>query len=401
MFLFYVLAALPVLVGIYVWYNNAKVTWLEWLGSSALSFILAGIIHWCAIKAMTDDTETWSGMVQSATHIPQWVDYHPEQRSITTVDSKGNSHTTYYTVWVHETHYPKWYVDTEIGTFNISSEKYAQLINLMGGQRSYPGSRPYYSSGDRNDYTSVNKNNWQEPVNNYVTFENRVKACPSVFSYEKVDKDAPVFEYPKDNSLFASERLLGSAAGINLFEFDKMNARLGPSKLVNVIMCGFNEGSASLGVMQESKWIGGKKNDLVICFSKDLKTQKASWAYVFGWTEKDIVKRNIESILIENKIDTSILPLIEKEIRANYELKDWSKFDYLTIPIPGRFYVYFIIFMVITQVGYYFWAFNNEIEKDTSGDYGAYGNKKKTFGSFVRGKINSFKGKKGSGSINY
>lgn len=392
MFLFYVLAALPVLVGIYVWFHNAEVTWLEWLGSSALSFILAGIIHWCAIKAMTDDTQTISGMVNTAVHVPAWTDRHPETRT-----RKVGKVTTTYTVWVTRYHPEKYWVDTEIGEFSIGGNKYAQLVGLMGGQDSRPGSRPYHISGDKQDYYTVNKNKWQEPVNDYVHFENRVKACPSVFSYEKVGKDVPVFEYPSDNTLFQSERLLGSATAISIGAFDKMNSRLGPWKKVNVIMCGFQGGSVALGVSQESKWVGGKKNDLVICYGVD-DSRKVTWSYVFGWTEKDVVKRNLETIVLQNPINNTLLPLIEKEIIANYEIKDWHKFDYLTIPIPGRFYVYFLVFMVLTQVGYYYWAFKNEIGKDEKDQFD-HGHR--PFRDFMKSRVSSFKGKRGSGSINY
>lgn len=369
MFLFYVLASLPVLVGIYLWFNNAEVTWPEWLGSSALSFILAGCIHLYAIKSMTADTETWSGIVETAVHIPEWTDYHPETRT-RTVGSGKNLRTETYTVWIYDTHSPIWYVNTNIGEFSIGSDKYNYLVDKMGKESSQSGSRPYYYSGDKNNYVTINVNSWEEPVNKYVSFENRVKACPSVFSYPKVPLDAPVFSYPDDNSTFVSNRLLGHANAITKLKFDQMNGRLGPFKLVNVIMCGFMDGSTSLGTLQESKWIGGKKNDLVICYGVESTTQKVSWAYVFGWTEKDLVKRNLETLLLNNKVSDAILPNIEEEISKNYLLKDWKKFEYLIIPIPGKFYVYFLIFMVVSQVGYYFWVFNNGLDKEQS--FGGY-----------------------------
>jgi hypothetical protein len=386
MFLFYVLAALPVLVGIYVWFHNAEVTWLEWLGSSALSFILAGIIHYCAIRSMVADTQTLNGLVNTAVHIPSWTDLHPETRT-----RKVGKVTTTYTVWVTAHHPDRYWVDTDIGQFSVDGGKYFQLLNLMGGKESSSvGSRPYMVSGDRLDYSTINSTKWEEPVNDYVYFENRIKACPSVFSYAAVEKDVPVFEYPTNNHLFQSERLLGQANAISLGAFDKMNGRLGPWKKVNVIMCGFQGGSASLGISQECKWIGGKKNDIVICYGVD-ESRKVTWSYVFGWTEKDIVKRNLETIMLQNPVNTAILPLIEKEIIDNYEIKDWHKFDYLTIPIPGRFYVYFLIFMVITQVGYYYWAFSNDIGKNPR--------EKDDFGHFIKKKVNSFKGKRGSGHL--
>jgi len=108
-----------------------------------------------------------------------------------------------------------------------------------------------------------------------------------------------VFEYPQNKNWQSSDRLLGRArSDFNLLEWDKVNSRLGPSKKVNVIAVGFEADSDSiLGQYQEAKWAGGKKNDLVICYGGQ--PGKAAWVYVFGWTESEGVKRDLESLFIK------------------------------------------------------------------------------------------------------
>jgi hypothetical protein len=137
---------------------------------------------------------------------------------------------------------------------------------------------------------------------------------------------------------------------------------LGPSKKVNLIMVGFPaDSSEMMGQYQQAKWIGGKKNDLVICYGAD--AAKASWCYVFGWTEADIVKQNLQSIILAAPVDNNILPAIEKEVYASYVKKDWHKFDYITIQPPNWSYWVYAVVMLIAQSGFWFWACTNEFEK--------------------------------------
>jgi hypothetical protein len=215
--------------------------------------------------------------------------------------------------------------------------------------------------GDPYDYFSDNKTGWVEPITKSVSFENRIKAAPSVFSFVKPPPNT-VFEYPKNNNPFVSDRLLGSAALIDILAFDQMNSRLGPRKLVNVIMVGFGNKGSEYGQMQQAEWVGGKKNDIVITFGG--LNKKPDWVFVFGWTEKDIVKRNIESIILEHGAITKTLPLIEEEIKKNYVLKDWSKFDYIQIEPPTWAYVTYFLLMIVTQCAIWFIFYFNDWGKE-------------------------------------
>ena len=140
-----------------------------------------------------------------------------------------------------------------------------------------------------------------------------------------------------------------------------MNSRLGPRKKINVILVGFGAKESSIAHMQEAKWIGGKKNDLVICYGGS--KEKTEWAYVFGWTEKEIVKRNLETIMMDNVVNSELVPKIEKEILSNYKIKEWEKFDYISVEPPYWAYLILLGVLVFTQTIFFLISYFNNSTK--------------------------------------
>lgn len=152
-------------------------------------------------------------------------------------------------------------------------------------------------------------------------------------------------------------------------EFDRMNTRLGPSKKVNMIFVGFGDKDSTYGQMQEAKWLGGKKNDLVVAFGGMTKNRPATWVHVFGWSESFLAKRDIETLFTKYPASPQLLTLVEKEVNQNYQIKEWKKFDYITVEPPAwAYYVYFIV-LIITQGLLYFLFHCNAERKDSFGSY--------------------------------
>jgi hypothetical protein len=227
-------------------------------------------------------------------------------------DRDGNTQYTteiYYTT-EHRTHRECWTAYTNIGdSHDVSRAFFGDITQNFGGK--ITTERPHksgFDSGDPNAYVAYNKTGYIYPVTSKRSWTNRVKAAPSLFSFSKVPDGSPVFEWPENPDWLHSQRLLGTAAkDFNLLEVDRMNARLGPRKHVNVILVGFGSKDISLAELQRAKWVGGKKNDLVICYGD-------TWAKVFGWSDSEICKRDIESIMLERSPDR--LAKIEKEING-------------------------------------------------------------------------------------
>ena len=91
--------------------------------------------------------------------------------------------------------------------------------------------------------------------------------------------------------------------------------------------------------------MGVGKNDLVLTFG-------TGWACVFGWAEKAIVKRNLETLPLPAPIDDTIIPEPERVVKKDYTIMDWSKFDYLDLEPRAKHYWIAIGVMVLSQGGF-------------------------------------------------
>jgi hypothetical protein len=83
------------------------------------------------------------------------------------------------------------------------------------------------------------------------------------------------------------------------------------------------------------------------------------------------VKKNLQTILLQNPINDSIIPLIAAEVNNNYVIKDWHKFDYISIDPPTWSYWVYFIFMTLTQGGLYYFFRVNEYGKDDGIGWGS------------------------------
>jgi len=360
MYLLYLIALIPIAIGLSLWMLDKRIVLWEWAVNAAIAFALSGLAHLIIVAGMTADVEILSGKIVSTTFYPEWIEEYQEMH--TSTDEDGNT-TIYYTT-EHRTHYKEWMCDMNFGSItreeNITEKFYHQIKNNFGNK--IDKQKPYksgFDSGDPYIYVVQNHTGYVYPVTTTKHFENRIKAAPSTFSFVSVGEKVNVYEYPACPNNHQSNRLVGkSVEKIDILEFDRMCSRLGPIKKVNVILVGFDKSSGiDSGHLQEAKWIGGKKNDLVICYGEGDSVSR--WSYVFGWTEKENVKRNLETIILGNKMCNEILPKIEEEIRKNYVIKDWTKFDYITIEPPMYSYFILIALMVIVQVILWYAFMNN------------------------------------------
>lgn len=367
MWFFYLFSVIPVAVGAVLWVKDREVTWWEWLAGSGLALVVSVIFHLISFYAVTGDTETWSGRVLSAVHHPWWKERYTETETYTTGSGK-NQQTHVRTVTKHRDHPEHWTCRSTLGEIGegllgfggISKSRFLEISKAF----ECPPVKTYDSkiglcAGDPHIYVVSNKSGALVPVTTSKSWTNRVQASPSVFSFVKVPDGVEVYDYPENPSPWVSGRLLGSAKCAGIYEWDQMNSRLGPTKRVNVILVAFRpDADATLGQYQEAKWLGGKKNDLVITYAGG-PGQTPKWVYTFGWTEQETVKRNLDAIVGRTAIDRDVIPLIEDEVRASYVIKDWSKFDYLGIEPPGWSYPVFILVMAAAQAGFYFFAHSN------------------------------------------
>lgn len=309
---------------------------------------------------MGTDSETVSGRITSTHHIPEWEAEWIEMETHSSTDSNGN--TTSYTIPVtkHETHYPKWVAETTIGQISIE-ESYFDHISGKHGIYKERGYRPDYDSGDRYDYFTTVKDDPEfcdYPVNLTRMWNNPLKGTESLYTFKKISdeqaKKLHLHPYPR-NDTFLSSRLIG--VPLSSWNWDKMNSAIGKQKRVNVIMINFGSRSMDSAKEQQAYWQNGKKNDLVLCYGK-------GWSYVFGWTKSELVKQNLQTILLDNPINDDIIPLIKLEIRNNFKPYKWIQHENIQRSVPVWGVIVAFLLMIGSQVLCYKFFHENIFNKN-------------------------------------
>jgi len=355
---FYLIALLAPLVGLVWWWFDARIHLLEVLLVTAVAFATAFLVHWGVARGMTSDQEVWSGEVLHVRYRPAWRERYTVTTETTHERSDGSTYTTSHTSTHYRNHPDEWWAVTSLDQeLEITLPRYRQIGNAFGGESEKVRGKRHTSeddsemvSGDPYDYLVRDRTSHTEPVVKTVWFENRVKASPSVFSYVRLTEEqaAALPDYPYDEP-WVSGRVIG--APVSIRSWDEMMAKLGPQKKVNLIlvrMSGLDQAQ-----LLEAKWVGGKKNDLVLTYG-------AGWAYVFGWTEEARVKRELETLLLTRPVDDALLPAIDRTVRDYYRLVDWAKFDYLDLQ-PRWYHVLILVFvMALTQVLTFGFALGND-----------------------------------------
>lgn len=361
----YFIGLIPLFIGAFFWVRSREIVMWEWLAATGVGLITVVIMHLVIYHSMVADEVTLSGQITKTTYHPEWT----EKYYVTvchTVGSGKNARQSCHQESRIRYHSEYWDTDTNLGfSKNINENFYNQIVNNFGRiKEAQDDSRYGRIAGDPNIYVTYNKTGFVYPVTSHKYWENPIKASKSLFKYSEPTPaiKKQLFKYPENSNWLQSDRLLGLAKqDFNLLEFDRANAYLGPRKKVNLIIIGFGPNATEeVAEYQKALWGGGKENDLIITYGgpKDSK-----WVHVFGWTEKDIVKINLESLLLSNDINTKILPSIKTEVVSNYQLKDWSKFNYLSIEPPGWAWIVVLFIVCIVQIPCWMAFLNNEYSK--------------------------------------
>lgn len=369
---FYLFSLIPVLIGLVLFLKHKQIIWQEFVITGLVSFVLAAIFHALIATSLVEDVETWSGRITKAVHYPEWVErYRTTERYPCGTDSDGHTKWCSRTVIRYRTHHEKWQAETDLDySKDISKEFFNEISKNFFNYTIETPHKSGFVRGDKNIYVAYNKSGYIYPVTDLRTFENRIKASKTIFDFIKVPTNIHVYNWPENLDWRASDRLMGTAQlSITVRDWDVLNTELGYKKGVNLILIGFEtETDRQMGLYQEAKWLGGKKNDLVLCYGGGTH-KNPSWSYVFSWSESELVKRNLETILLTNSINSSIIPIIKDEVEKNYILKDWSKFDYISLRPPTWSYFVFVFLIVAIQCGIWYCNFTNEFGKEKKNKY--------------------------------
>ena len=110
-----------------------------------------------------------------------------------------------------------------------------------------------------------------------------------------------------------------------------INGRLGAKKKVNVILVLVNTGDSSYIYPLEEKWLGGKKNDLVVIVGST-QYPKIDWVRIMSWSTREDLKVELRDAIQDlGSLDrrSEILATMEAQVNEKFVKRHWDDFKYL------------------------------------------------------------------------
>lgn len=197
-----------------------------------------------------------------------------------------------------------------------------------------------------------------EPVSDSRSYTNWVKAVPdSLFNKSQVNIATldKVPEYPiKVYNTWYVDRVVSVGVPIeNIkewnFKLQEMLSEVGSTKQANVIIMFVPQEDSAIRNAARVKWIGGKKNDVVLIIGVD--NTEISWVDVFSWSKNGVFDVQLrEEISSLKNIDFSepnqTINLIKKNINANFVRRPMKEFEYLKDEIKPSIWVIVLTFIL-------------------------------------------------------
>lgn len=381
----YFLVVIPVIaILVLLFFYRKNTTWWEYLMLFGVAVLIIAAMKVIGEKSQSNDTEYWGDLIKKAKYYEAYSIWDDETctRSVACgKDDKGN--TKYcdekYDCSHLDSHPAHWEITTILGwEMSISKEFYEYLVKKFGvnvqfkdmNRRSECGLGDYVVKDGNMYFVEWDGNSAKsEAVVKTHTYENKVQCSRSIFNYRDIDEDeakkAGLYSYPKISDHRAPNILGGQGCAANLDSAEQrlgyLNGNLGPKKQLRVQVLIFKDKPLSIAKLQEAYWKNGNKNEFVVTIGLD-KQNKATWCYVFSWTEIAELKISTRDyVMSQEKFNPlALADYLSKELEAKWVRKQFKDFSYLTVEPPLWALILAFVLEIAFCVAYGFWAVNNE-----------------------------------------
>lgn len=327
---FLMLFALPVVIGLVSLFAfKNKLTLVEFfVMEGAVAILLAfgiGIAMWTS----TSDTEIISGQILQKKSERVSCSHSYQCHCRTETSGSGKNQTTYE---VCDTCYEHSY-DVDWNIYTNAMNKYLDIDRIDRQGLEEP---PRWTSA----YVG-------EPVAFRHEFTNYIQAAPdSVLNHYNLDpKKYWIPDYPnKTYDYYRLNRFVSigysepHAQDWNYWLHD-IAGKVGPTKQAEPIVVAVNSSDTNFAYAIQSRWIGGKKNDVIIVLGVP-NYPTISWVRVISWTTREDLKVELrDAIQAIGSMDRrdAVLKEISSQINSKFERMHMRNYKYLMAQIePGQ-----------------------------------------------------------------
>lgn len=213
-----------------------------------------------------------------------------------------------------------------------------------------------------------------EPVALEESYINYIKGSPSsIFNKQSLEfakrYEVSIPQYPTVYDYHKANRVI--PVGLNLDNLAAWNddlsialKKLGPAKQSNVVIIIAKDKSVEYAEAVNAKWLGGKKNDVLIIMSVD-NDKNISWVRVFGLTKTTSIKTYLRNDLQDMKVldREKTIQIISDNVMKYYDRKSMEDFKYLMSNIEISGLAFFLIFLLsVVSSAFLSWIFAHHVD---------------------------------------
>lgn len=359
-------------VAMLIGFFRHKVVWWEIVVPVAVSAFLIFIFKISVEAAMTSATEYINGNVVKATYYEDWNEEVPCSHPVYCTDKDNKRYECGKEHMYDVDYHPEYWevIDDNKRSYRASKQDFHRLSQKFGNLNFVDMRRDYHTN-DGDAY--VTKWDGSEEKHELTvrkhTYTNKVQASKSVFKFLEVDdstkKDYGIFDYPQLRG-YHMKSILGTGDSTQSKAEKRLNyfnGMLGKKKQVRMFICIYESSDLETGMVQESYWYGGNKNEFILTIGVD-KDKAVKWCYPISWTNNDLLKIEVRDyVLSQEKLNLiDVVNYMGKEVDKNFVRREFAEFNYLTVEPPTWAIITTFIVTLLVNIGISFWLITNEFE---------------------------------------
>lgn len=295
----------------------------EMMANIGISVVLVAGVWGMGHYAQTADTEILNGQVTSKNSERVSCGHSYQCMCIESCSGSGSSRscTTICQTCYDHPYDVSWNVLTDVGNFTIDR------INSQGTKM--PPRWNIVKVGD--------------PVAVDHSYKNYIKAAPDSLFSAVAEKTAlarygdlvpayplKIYDYHYLDRVIAQGVAVADLAAWNKDLANRLRTA-GPLKQVNWVVLLTNSADPAYADAVRVKWLGGKKNDVIVVLGAP-EYPKLAWTRIVSWTDKELFKVQLRDDLLKlEALDhTAVFDLLEKHSGESFVRKNMADFEYLS-----------------------------------------------------------------------
>ena len=379
-FLIYII---PFLVSVFLlFFFRKKVVWWEYIVMIAIPIVVSIVIRLIMISYNNTDIEYLGDYITKVRHYDDWDEW--VHRTCTRTYKSGNTtRTQTYDCSYRRYHPERWTYFNSKGEeypvyykedFELIKNKFGTSANFVDMKRRY-----YRIDGDAQDYYWNKTEQTAYTVTEPHTYKNKIQNSRSVFGFEEINKKQAhalgLYDYPYiehndqlsvlSDSIKVDDKSIDAVKYVNGMYGRKYQFRL------YVLLFPYDKG-IEISELQRSYWVGGNKNELVVCLGIKDNTH-VGWCNAFCWSDSPKLELVTEQYFTEK--DTLDIVAYTKVVREGLERGDWQRkefndFDYIRPELSGGQNIALLIILLLYNIGISIFIVINDLKvRKVGNDY--------------------------------